>query len=59
LQSDREMHFVNKVIQKLIKKFRVKYSLFLLYYPQSNRLVKKFNKILYKRIARVAKKIKS
>ncbi len=57
LQSDRGIHFVNKVIQKLTKRFRIRYSLSLLYHLQSNGLVKKFNKTLCKRIAKVAKKV--
>ncbi len=32
LQNDQEMHFVNKVIQKLIKRFRVRHSLSLPYH---------------------------
>src|SRR6266542_1685290 len=46
LQSDCEIHFVNKVIQKLIKRFKIRYSLSSLYYLQSNGLVEKFNKTL-------------
>src|SRR6266542_4037295 len=32
LQSDRGTYFVNEVIQRLIKRFRIKYNLSLLYY---------------------------
>src|SRR6266540_7060134 len=38
LQSDREIHFINEVIQKLTKRFRVRYSLSSPYHPQSNGL---------------------
>src|SRR6266540_7112344 len=57
LQSDRRTHFINEVIQKLTKRFRVKYSLSSLYYPQSNGLVKRFNKTLCKGIAKLAKEV--
>ncbi len=43
LQSDQEIHFVNKVIQDLLKKFRIKHRLSIPYYPQTNGFVKCFN----------------
>ncbi len=58
LQSDRGMHFVNEVIQKLMKRFRVRHSLSSLYYLQSNELVKRFNKTLCEEIAKVVEEIK-
>ncbi len=57
LQSDRETHFVNEVIQKLTDKFRIQYNLSLLYHPQSNRLVERFNRTLYEGLAKVAETI--
>jgi len=51
------MYFVNKVIKKLIKKFWIKHQLLLLYHSQTNRLVKKFNQILYEKLAKLAKKM--
>src|SRR6266540_505688 len=42
LQSDRGTHFVNRVIEDLMKKFRIKYHLSLLYHPQTNGLVERF-----------------
>ncbi len=50
---------MNKIIRKLMAKFRIKYNLSLLYYSQSNRLMKRFNKILYKEIIKLIKEIKS
>ena len=59
LQSDRGIHFVNEVIWKLTKRFRVRYSLSSSYYPQSNRLVKRFNKTLCEGIAKVTEELGS
>ncbi len=58
LQSNRKTHFVNEIIQKLTKRFRIRHSLSLLYYLQSNGLVKRFNKMLCKRIVKVVEEIK-
>src|SRR6266540_316050 len=57
LQNDRGIHFVNEVIQRLTKRFRIKHSLSSSYHPQSNRLVERFNKMLCEGIARLAKEI--
>ena len=59
IQSDRETHFVNEVIRKLTKRFRVKHSLSSPYHPQSNGLVERFNKTLCKEIAKVAEELGS
>src|SRR6266498_3130899 len=59
LQSDRGTHFVNEVIRKLTKKFRVRHSLSSPYHPQSNGLVERFNKTLYEGIAKVAEELGS
>ncbi|SRR6266542_5292107 len=37
LQSDKEIHFVNEVIQKLTKRFRIRYSLLSPYYLQTGK----------------------
>ncbi len=57
LQSDRGTHFMNEVIQKLKKRFRIRYSLSLLYHLQSNELVERFNKTLCKGIAKLAEEV--
>ncbi|GBB92557.1 hypothetical protein RclHR1_20220003 [Rhizophagus clarus] len=45
--SDRGSHFKNKMIEELIKKFNIKHKFSTSYYPQTNGLVKRFNKTLY------------
>ncbi len=57
LQSDREIHFVNEVIQRLTKRFKIRHSLSSPYHLQSNELVKKFNKTFCEGIAKLAKEI--
>src|SRR6266498_1014073 len=57
LQNDRRIYFINEVIQKLMKRFRIRHSLSLPYHPQSNGLVKIFNKTLCKGIAKVVEEI--
>ncbi len=57
LQSDRGIHFVNKVIQELTDKFQIWHNLSSLYHPQSNGLVKRFNRTLYEGLAKVAETI--
>ena len=43
LQSDQRIHFMNRIIANLTKKFRIKYYLSLPYHLQTNELVKRFN----------------
>src|SRR6266542_3434851 len=57
LQSDRETHFVNELIQRLTKRFKVKHSLSSPYHPQSNGLVEKFNKTLCEGIVKLAEEV--
>ncbi len=57
LQSDRGTHFVNKLIQRLTKRFKIKHSLSSPYHPQSNGLVERFNKTLYEGIAKLAEEV--
>src|SRR6266536_5704407 len=47
LQSNREMHFINEVIQELTDKFRIQHNLSSPYYLQNNGLVECFNRTLY------------
>ncbi len=57
LQSNRETHFINEIIQRLTKRFRIKHSLSSPYYLQSNELVKRFNKTLCEGIAKLAEEV--
>src|SRR6266511_2247091 len=53
LQSDRGTHFVNRVIEDLTEKFRIKHHLSSLYHSQTNGLVERFNQTLYKKLAKL------
>ncbi len=57
MQSDRGTYFINEIIQRLTKRFRIKYSLSSPYHSQSNGLVERFNKTLCKEIAKLAKEV--
>ncbi len=57
MQSDRGTHFVNELIQRLTKRFRIKHSLSSPYHPQSNGLVERFNKTLCEGIAKLAEEV--
>ena len=57
LQSDRGTHFVNRVIQELSEKFRIKHRLSTPYYPQTNGLVERFNQTLCEKLAKMAEEM--
>src|SRR6266540_4143614 len=57
LQSDRGIYFVNELIQRLTKRFKIKHSLSSPYHPQSNGLVERFNKTLCEGIAKLAEEV--
>ena len=57
MQNDRGTHFVNELIQRLTKRFRVKHSLSLSYHLQSNGLIERFNKMLCEGIAKLAEEV--
>src|SRR6266540_1795355 len=54
LQSDRETHFVNRVIEDLTEKFRIKYCLSSSYHLQTNGLVERFNQTLCEKLAKLS-----
>jgi len=51
------MHFVNRVIEDLIGKFRIKHRLSSPYHPQTNCLVERFNQTLCKKLAKLAEEM--
>jgi hypothetical protein len=53
--SDREAHFNNNMIKKLMKKFEIKYIFSTNYHLKTNGLVKRFNKTLCESLARLKK----
>ncbi len=53
LQSDRGTHFVNRVIEDLTEKFRIKHRLSSPYHPQTNGLVERFNQTLCEKLAKL------
>ena len=57
LQSDRETHFVNRIITDLTEKFRIKHRLFLPYHSQTNSLMKRFNQTSCEKLAKLANEI--
>src|SRR6266498_26041 len=57
LQSDRGIYFVNELIQRLTRRFKVKHSLSSPYHSQSNGLVERFNKMLCEGIAKLAEEV--
>jgi len=54
LQSDRGTHFVNRVIEELTEKFRIKYWLSSPYHLQTNGLVERFNQTLCEKLAKLS-----
>jgi len=48
------MHFINKIIEDLTGKFRIKYHLSSLYHLQINGLVKRFNQTLCEKLAKLS-----
>src|SRR6266498_1637588 len=57
LQSDKGTHFVNELIQRLTKRFKIRHSLSSSYHSQSNGLVERFNKTLCEGIAKLAEEV--
>ena len=57
IQSDQGTHFVNEVIKELTKRFQIKHSLSSPYHPQSNGLVKRFNRTLCEGLAKLGDSI--
>src|SRR5947199_3182299 len=54
--SDRGIHFRNKLVEELCKKFEIKHKLSAPYHSQTNGLVERFNRILCESLAKVSEK---
>src|ERR1044071_682002 len=54
--TDQGMHFKNKLMEELCKKFEIKHKLSSPYHPQTNGLVERFNKTLCESLAKVIEK---
>ncbi len=52
LQSDHGTYFVNRIIEDLMERFRIKHCLFLPYHLQTNGLVERFNQTLCEKYQR-------
>ncbi len=49
------MYFINRVIENLTGKFKIKHCLSSPYHPQTNSLVERFNQTLCEKLAKLAK----
>src|SRR5436305_2918183 len=54
--SDRETHFNNHMIEKLLEKFNINHLLSMPYHPQTNGLVERFNRTLCESLAKISEK---
>ena len=54
--SDRGTHFRNQIVNGLCERFEIKHKLSSPYHPQTNGLVKRFNRTLCESLAKVSKK---
>ena len=57
LVLDRGIYFNNKIIEELTKKFEIKHLFSSLYHPQTNGLVKRFNRTLCESLAKIVNKV--
>jgi len=53
------MHFNNQVIEKLLKRFKIRHNLSTPYHPKTNGLVERFNKTLCESLAKLNEKRKN
>ena len=52
--SDKGTHFNNQMISKLLKRFQVCHNFSMPYHPQTNGLVKRYNRTLCELLAKIA-----
>ena len=57
LQSNQETHFVNRMIEDLTEKFKIKHHLSSPYHSQTNGLMERFNQTLCKKLVKLADKM--
>src|SRR6266498_4290334 len=51
--SDRETHFNNQIIERLLERFKIRHNLSTSYHPKTNGLVERFNKTLCESLAKL------
>src|SRR5256714_1830050 len=54
IQTDRGTHFNNQLLEKLLEKFKIEHLMSTPYHPQTNGLVKRFNRTLIEALSRAA-----
>ena len=54
IQTDRGTHFNNQLLEKLLEKFKIEHLMSTPYYPQTNGLVKWFNRTLIEALSKAA-----
>jgi hypothetical protein len=54
--TDRETHFNNNLVNRLLEKFQIKHLLSTPYHPQTNGLVERFNRTLCESLAKMSNK---
>ncbi len=52
--TNKGIHFNNKIIEELMKKFNIKHNFLTPYHPKTNGLIERFNKILCKSLVKLA-----
>ncbi len=56
IQTDRGTHFNNRLLEKLVEKFRIEHIMSTPYHPQTNGLVERYNRTLINTLAKMAEK---
>src|SRR6266498_5552562 len=54
--SDKETHFNNQIIERLLEQFKIRHNLLTSYHPKTNGLVERFNKTLCESLAKLNEK---
>ena len=56
IQTDRGTHFNNRLLEKLVEKFRIEHIMSTPYHPQTNGLVERYNRTLINILAKMVEK---